>query len=165
MARFGRGNRSRKRNKSPFVRATALFEVDREYVPKGAKYLLRGRASGEFRDAVAEVIQKAVDDALDIAFSVVKWKTDEYPVLSVGAVEPRRRRDEDDEEEDRPSRRRRGRAEKARRRPLQDEVDEEEEQDGEEEDEDEKDDDDEDSEDEEDEDDAAEKEEDGDIPF
>lgn len=105
--------RGKKKGGSEYVRATAMFKVDEDYLPKGAKYALRGRASGEFAEQVAEVVEKAMKRGHDIAFSLTKWKGDENAVLSVGAVEPkeggkrRRRRDED---EDEPRGKRRGRS-------------------------------------------------------
>lgn len=94
------------RNRNRYVRATAMFPVDDDYLPKGAESALRGRASGEFAEAIAEVMEKAIAEGMDLSFSLVHWRGEDNPVLSIGAVEPRkgggkrrRRYDEDDEDE------------------------------------------------------------------
>ena len=85
--------------KLEFVRATAMFKSDDKYVPKGAKLKYGGRASGEYLEAVADVVNKAVEKEYDLLFSFVKWKGEDNPVLSLAAAKPRERDDDDDEDE------------------------------------------------------------------
>jgi hypothetical protein len=90
--------------KLEFVRATAMFKSDDKYVPKGAKLKYGGRATGEYLEAVADVVNKAVEKEYDLLFSFVKWKGEDHPVLSLAAAKPRERDADDDDEDDKKER-------------------------------------------------------------
>lgn len=74
--------------KSEFVRVGSMF-MEKEFVPKGAKYKYTTTVTGEYFEPVADIVAKAVESGAGVKLSLIKWDDKEHPVLSIAVATPK----------------------------------------------------------------------------